>query len=162
MFSATSTAAGPPPKLMEDSDSDWDMSTEGEGDSEKPWLAEFNHYLNTHDVLPEGMTVVKWWGVCNFLILFHLCSFFLYIVELCSLPSLGISRKRLSFNNGILCVERACILVCRNYIEQMPQPTSGWHCWSIAIYEMHFSIWSHIPGGTYSWRRGNYIRSCST
>ena len=52
------------PKSMEDSD--WDMSDdEGGGDSEKPWLAEFNRYLNTHDVLPEGMTVVKWWGVCN-------------------------------------------------------------------------------------------------
>ena len=46
-------------------DSDWDMSDEDEGDSEKPWLAEFNRYLNTHDILPEGMTVVKWWGVCN-------------------------------------------------------------------------------------------------
>ena len=42
------------------------MSEEDEGDSEKPWMAEFNRYLNTHDVLPEGMTVVKWWGVCNF------------------------------------------------------------------------------------------------
>ena len=38
-------------------DSDWDMSDdEGGGDSEKPWLAEFNCYLNTHDVLPEGMS----------------------------------------------------------------------------------------------------------
>ena len=48
-------------------DSDWDMSDEGEGNSEKPWQVEFNHYLNMHDVLPEGMTVVKWWGVCNVL-----------------------------------------------------------------------------------------------
>jgi hypothetical protein len=62
VYNATSTAAGPP-KSTEDSD--WDMSDEGDGDSEKPWLAEFNRYLNTHDVLPEGMTIVKWWGVCN-------------------------------------------------------------------------------------------------
>ena len=144
---------------MEDSDLDWDMSNEGEGDSEKPWLSEFNCYLNTHDVLLEGMTIVKWWGVCNFLILLCLCSFFLYIVELCSLPSLGISHKRLSFNNGIFCVKQVCILVCQNYIDQTPQPTSGWHCWSITIYEMYFSTWSHILGGMYSWRRGNYYKS---
>ena len=55
IYSIASAAAGAPPKSMEDSD--WDMSDdEGGGDSEKPWLAEFNCYLNTHDVLPEGMS----------------------------------------------------------------------------------------------------------
>ena len=54
--------ADPLPKSMEDSE--WDMSND-EGDTDKPWLAEFNRYLTTHDVLPEGITIVKWWGVCN-------------------------------------------------------------------------------------------------
>ena len=55
IYSIASAAAGAPPKSMEDSD--WDMSDdEGGGDLEKPWLAEFNCYLNTHNVLPEGMS----------------------------------------------------------------------------------------------------------
>ena len=86
-------------------DSEWDMSDESEGDLEKPWLAEFNRYLNTHDILPEGMTVVKWWGVCNVRFLVSSCAhfflFFFFPVELWSLPSLGITRTRLPFNNGI-------------------------------------------------------------
>jgi hypothetical protein len=32
-------------------------------DPNKPWLKEFNHYLNTVDEIPDGLTVVKWWGV---------------------------------------------------------------------------------------------------
>ena len=29
----------------------------------KPWLKEFNHYLNTIDELSDGQTIVQWWGV---------------------------------------------------------------------------------------------------
>lgn len=73
--SIANIAADPLLKLTEDSD--WDMSDEGEGDTDKPWLAEFNRYLNTHDVLPEGMTIVEWWGVCNvFFLLACTNSFF--------------------------------------------------------------------------------------
>jgi hypothetical protein len=43
---------------MSDSDDDFNDT-----DPTKPWLSEFNRYLNTHDVIPEGTTVVKWWGV---------------------------------------------------------------------------------------------------
>jgi hypothetical protein len=32
-------------------------------DPKKPWLKEFNYYLNTVDEIPNGLTVVKWWGV---------------------------------------------------------------------------------------------------
>ena len=44
-------------------DSDYDMSDD-DGDPTKPWLAEFERYLMTHDIVPEGMLVVEWWGVC--------------------------------------------------------------------------------------------------
>ena len=30
---------------------------------EKPWLKEFNDYLNTKDSLLDGQTIVQWWGV---------------------------------------------------------------------------------------------------
>jgi hypothetical protein len=32
-------------------------------DPKKPWLKEFNHYLNTVDKIPDSLTMVKWWGV---------------------------------------------------------------------------------------------------
>ncbi|KAJ3531266.1 hypothetical protein NM688_g7598 [Phlebia brevispora] len=28
----------------------------------KPWLAEFNRYLDTTESIPEGMSVIQWWG----------------------------------------------------------------------------------------------------
>ena len=46
-------------------DSDYDMSDDDDsaGNQTKPWLAEYQHYINTHDVVPEGMSLVEWWGV---------------------------------------------------------------------------------------------------
>lgn len=33
-------------------------------DPSSPWKAEFERYLNTHDIVPEEMSIVHWWGVC--------------------------------------------------------------------------------------------------
>jgi hypothetical protein len=45
-------------------------------DPKKPWLKEFNYYLNTVDEIPNGLTVVKWWGVCVlFTVPFFRCMF---------------------------------------------------------------------------------------
>jgi len=35
-------------------------------DPTKPWLKDFDHYLNTVDELSEGQTIVQWWGVSSF------------------------------------------------------------------------------------------------
>lgn len=51
-----------------------DDETEGNGiqipspaagpiDPRKPWLQEFNYYLNTFDQLAENQKIVQWWGV---------------------------------------------------------------------------------------------------
>jgi hypothetical protein len=32
-------------------------------DPRKPWLQEFNYYLNTFDQLAENQRIVQWWGV---------------------------------------------------------------------------------------------------
>ena len=32
-------------------------------DPSKPWLGEWNSYTQTHEIVPEGMTIVMWWGV---------------------------------------------------------------------------------------------------
>jgi hypothetical protein len=50
-------------KSVRESDSDMSDDDLDDTDTTKPWLSEFQRYLNTHDVIPEGTTVVKWWGV---------------------------------------------------------------------------------------------------
>jgi hypothetical protein len=32
-------------------------------DPTKPWLIEWNMYIQTHEAIPEGMGMVRWWGV---------------------------------------------------------------------------------------------------
>ena len=32
-------------------------------DATPAWLTEFNKYINTTDEIPEGQTIVQWWGV---------------------------------------------------------------------------------------------------
>ena len=39
-----------------------------QADLTKPWLKEFNHYLDTTDELSDGQTLVQWWGVSACLI----------------------------------------------------------------------------------------------
>ena len=56
--------------LAEDSSDDEmsapSMSTPSVGsEAPKPWLHEFKVYLDGIDEVPNGMTVTKWWGVCN-------------------------------------------------------------------------------------------------
>jgi hypothetical protein len=34
-------------------------------DPAKPWLKEFNFFLNSVDQLADGQTIVQWWGVCR-------------------------------------------------------------------------------------------------
>lgn len=35
----------------------------GAYDPAKPWLWEYNLYFNTTDEIPEGQSLVQWWGV---------------------------------------------------------------------------------------------------
>ncbi|KAG6863443.1 hypothetical protein C0991_005755, partial [Blastosporella zonata] len=53
-------------ELSDDSDSDdgneVPVSSVADGDSSKPWLCEFNQYLDSIDIVPEGMTLPAWWG----------------------------------------------------------------------------------------------------
>jgi hypothetical protein len=49
---------------IDDTDSDEPDDEESTlSDPSKPWLIEWNLYLQTHEVIPEGMGIVKWWGV---------------------------------------------------------------------------------------------------
>jgi hypothetical protein len=46
-----------------DGSSGSDTDSDTEIDTARLWLGEFNRYFHTHDVVPEGMSIVEWWGV---------------------------------------------------------------------------------------------------
>ena len=45
---------------IDDTDSDSDENTDGVIDPNRPWLDEWNTYFNTHEVVLEGMGIVRW------------------------------------------------------------------------------------------------------
>ena len=51
---------------LESSNSDRSSNNSGPStlvDPTKPWLKEFNQYLNATDELSDGQMIVQWWGV---------------------------------------------------------------------------------------------------
>jgi hypothetical protein len=48
-------------------------ATSTSNDSTPAWWKVFNLYLNTTDEIPEGQTIVQWWGVSfNSILLYHI------------------------------------------------------------------------------------------
>jgi len=47
-----------------DTDSENEDDTDEALDPAKPWMGEFKRYLDTVDVVPDNMNIVRWWGVC--------------------------------------------------------------------------------------------------
>lgn len=54
--------------VSSDDESEVEENVSTSVDSSKPWLGEFNRYLNGHDEVPKGMKLPQWWGVCNFVL----------------------------------------------------------------------------------------------
>lgn len=47
-----------------DSEAEDDLPVDGsESDLLQPWMAEYERYINTHDVIPSETNIVAWWGV---------------------------------------------------------------------------------------------------
>ena len=70
-----------------------------ESDPTKPWLAEFERYLMTHDVVLEGMLIVEWWGACINLFIYDssLYSYYLVVLNYSCYPVWGsLARDYLS------------------------------------------------------------------
>lgn len=63
-------------EMEEDGDDDDDDASELPSaistpvDPRKPWLKDFNYYINMFDQLAENQTIVQWWGVS------HSCQWF--------------------------------------------------------------------------------------
>jgi hypothetical protein len=32
----------------------------------RPWMVEYERYINTHDVIPSRTSIIAWWGVSLF------------------------------------------------------------------------------------------------
>jgi hypothetical protein len=70
---------------------------------------EWKTFLNTIEDIPDGMSVVRWWGVCySFWILFacftNTDSF--PVVEWFPIPDLALTRRQLSRRNGFVGSQR--------------------------------------------------------
>jgi hypothetical protein len=48
-----------------DTDSENEDDADETLDPAKPWMGEFKRYLDTVDVVPDNMNIVRWWGVCQ-------------------------------------------------------------------------------------------------
>ena len=48
---------------MVDTDSEYNNEVDSLSDTSKLWLTEFNCYFNIVESVPEGMSIIEWWGV---------------------------------------------------------------------------------------------------
>ena len=74
-----------------------DTDSEAEGDDEvsedptRPWKVEFDRYMDMHNLVPDRMSIVHWWGVCSIYYLSYEAGilFLKYIAQCISLSNLG-------------------------------------------------------------------------
>jgi hypothetical protein len=85
-----------------------------QADPAKPWLKEFNQYLDTTDELSDGQTLVQWWGVSACLIDINLVRVDSQHtpVECTTISGLGVSRSRSFGYHGIFSIQRAGLFIC--------------------------------------------------
>ena len=71
--SSSATASGKPSNKMtrigrlvaHELDTDSEAEEDTNLDPSKPWMAKFDRYINTHESIPDDLSTVAWWGVCN-------------------------------------------------------------------------------------------------
>ena len=51
------------PRRRNSDDTDSESEAETAVDPNNPWRTEWNLYLQIHEIVPEGMSMVTWWGV---------------------------------------------------------------------------------------------------
>jgi hypothetical protein len=82
-------------------------------------MDEFKIYLNTMEDIPDGMDIVRWWGVSFSLFYSHAITHLLcpFAVERFAIPHLVLTRRRLRRCDGVICGERTS-LFCGRYHDQ--------------------------------------------
>lgn len=95
-------------------DTELELEAPTSADPNNPWLMEWNMYLQTHETVPKGMGIVRWWGVCHKI--YYLYNILLNLLAQCTLLSnVGQLGPRLSCNYGILSFKWVSILCGRNH-----------------------------------------------
>ena len=84
--------------------------------SPNAWVDEWKAYINTNEDVPEGMGIVRWWGVSD-------CVLFVCVANTCvdewlSLSYMASTRSRLPCRHGIFSLERASLLLGRHHYFQ--------------------------------------------
>jgi len=97
-----------------DTDSKNEDDTDETLDPAKLWMGEFKRYLDTMDVVPDNMNIVRWWGVRQFCLQLE-CNANRSLAQCLMLPHMGFSRSRLPCHYGLLRFERMCIFLRWNY-----------------------------------------------
>ena len=85
-------------------DTDSEAEDEVNEDPNMPWKAEFDRYMDTHDIVPNDMSIVHWWGVSlNYYLNYEAVIWFLkYVAKCISLSNLGYSCTWLLSIHGLL------------------------------------------------------------
>ncbi len=48
---------------VDDTDSEFEDSSQQSVTASNGWISEWKLYINTHEVVPDNMDPVRWWGV---------------------------------------------------------------------------------------------------
>ena len=57
------SSSKPGHRNVDDTDSESDEDCQQVVDATNSWMDEWKSYLNTHEVVPDNMGIVHWWGV---------------------------------------------------------------------------------------------------
>ena len=70
------------------------------------WLDEWKLYLNTHEVVPDDVGIVRWWGVC-FSLLFSDCAGLttITLVVWRPLSNMAVTCSQLPCGYGLICLQ---------------------------------------------------------
>jgi hypothetical protein len=50
-------------ELSDDEDAVSDIGADVPNDPQRPWLQDYQGYIDTIDQVPEDLTTIQWWGV---------------------------------------------------------------------------------------------------
>ena len=110
-------------ELSDDEDVIKDSRVEVPDDPQRPWLHDYNAYIDVLEQVPEGWTSIQWWGVS----IESLCPdemLILFVVQLKVIsPCMGFPCTRLSLNYVFICVKRARLLSRWPYHHQASEPS---------------------------------------
>ena len=99
------------------------------------WMEEWKSYINSVEDVPEGMSLVCWWGVrilfhsCVINARWHMCTIDAWV----PLPNMVFSRLWLPCCNGIFGCKQTCLFLCWDHHLQASQSAWRRYCWGFTM-----------------------------